>query len=228
MGLDMYLDRFPRYKHYSVRDMNNVDSYLEWLDREKEHGAETKKYSLEEWCGVDEKDLPPKEDLEHLISLARPRTYAWDHKRKYERVKLNEGVAYWRKANAVHKWFVFNIQDDEDDCQYHREVTKENLEELRDICKKILEECVLIKGKVKNGYRIDKNGKEVPNWQEGLVVANPEICKKLLPSTDGFFFGMTEYNEWYIEDVRYTYEVISKILEETDFEKQMIYYCSSW
>lgn len=225
MGLDMYLDRFPRYKHYSVRDMNNVDSYLEWLDREDKY----KKHSLEEWCGVDEKDLPPKEDLDYLISLAKPRTYAWDREKRYERVKLNEGVAYWRKANAIHKWFVDHVQDGEDDCDYHREVTKQDLEELRDACKEILEKCVLVKGKVQNGWKWDdKKKKEIPNYQDGLLVANPDVCERILPSCDGFFFGGTEYNEWYIQDVKYTFETLSKIIEETDFEKQQLWYCSSW
>lgn len=229
MGLDMYLNRFPRYKHYSVLDMEKVDSYLEWLDREKEHGAETKKYTLKEWCGIDEKTLPPKEDLDHLISLAKPRTYAWDYERKYERVKLNDGIAYWRKANAVHKWFVDNIQDGVDDCNYHREVTQQDLEALRDACKEILEKCVLVKGKVQNGWKWDdKKNKEIPNYQDGMLVANPDVCEKILPSCDGFFFGGTGYDEWYMRDIKYTFETLNKVIEETDFEKQQIWYCSSW
>lgn len=27
-----------------------------------------------------------------------------------------EEVAYWRKANAIHRWFVANVQNGEDDC----------------------------------------------------------------------------------------------------------------
>ena len=57
---------------------------------------------------------------------------------------------------------------------------------------------------------------------------NYEVCEKYLPCTSGFSFGSTEYDKWYIDDVTHTYEVIGKILEETDFEKQMIYYRSSW
>lgn len=40
---------------------------------------------------------------------------------------------YWRKANAIHKWFVDNVQNGEDECREHY-VTREQLEELRDAC----------------------------------------------------------------------------------------------
>ena len=44
---------------------------------------------------------------------------------------------YWRKANAVHGWFVENVQDGEDNCrEYH--VSTEALEALADACKKAL------------------------------------------------------------------------------------------
>ena len=45
---------------------------------------------------------------------------------------------YWRKANAIHGWFVENVQDDDDDCKEY-EVDREQLETLRDLCKDILE-----------------------------------------------------------------------------------------
>ena len=45
----------------------------------------------------------------------------------------------WRKANQIHNWFVENVQDGIDDCSYHNEVTKEILEELLDICQRVLD-----------------------------------------------------------------------------------------
>ncbi len=44
-------------------------------------------------------------------------------------------VGYWRKANAIHKWFVDNVQDGKDECQTTY-VSKENLEKLKEICVK--------------------------------------------------------------------------------------------
>ena len=48
-------------------------------------------------------------------------------------------VAYWRKANAIHQWFVENVQDGTDDCgEYH--VSREKLQELLELCKEIVAE----------------------------------------------------------------------------------------
>jgi hypothetical protein len=45
-------------------------------------------------------------------------------------------VAQWRKAHAVHEWFVENVQDGEDNCNEHY-VSREQLEELLDTCRQV-------------------------------------------------------------------------------------------
>jgi len=47
-------------------------------------------------------------------------------------------VGYWRKANAIHRWFVENVQDGRDDCKPYF-VSREQLTELKKICKEVLE-----------------------------------------------------------------------------------------
>jgi hypothetical protein len=55
------------------------------------------------------------------------------------RVKgIEVSAMYWRKANAIHGWFVENCQNGEDNCREHY-VSREQLETLRDLCKDILE-----------------------------------------------------------------------------------------
>jgi hypothetical protein len=61
-----------------------------------------------------------------------------------------------------------------------------------------------------------------------LTAMNSKIARELLPTQCGFFFGSTDYDEYYIEDVKYTIDIITKALETTDFKTQMIYYVSSW
>jgi hypothetical protein len=46
-------------------------------------------------------------------------------------------IGYWRKANAIHKWFVDNVQDGVDDCGYYK-VTKEHLIQLQNTCNEVL------------------------------------------------------------------------------------------
>ena len=49
-------------------------------------------------------------------------------------------VGYWRKANAIHKWFVDNVQDGVDECQYSY-VSRDKLLELKSACEAVHSNC---------------------------------------------------------------------------------------
>jgi len=105
-------------------------------------------------------------------------------------------VAYWRKANQIHSYFVNMVGNGEDRCQ-DIYVDCGQLEELVERCKKVLE--------------------------------NHDLAEELLPTQSGFFFGSTEYDEWYIKNLELTIkqlEPIIKVLKENnDYE---CYYQASW
>ena len=46
-------------------------------------------------------------------------------------------VCYWRKANAIHKWFVDNVQQGKDDCDKY-EVSEKQLRDLLKTVKAVL------------------------------------------------------------------------------------------
>jgi hypothetical protein len=48
-----------------------------------------------------------------------------------------EEIGYWRKQNQIHQWFVENVQNGVDNCGEYC-VSKGQLEDLLEICKKIL------------------------------------------------------------------------------------------
>lgn len=54
-------------------------------------------------------------------------------------VTIELPVAYWRKANAIHRWFVQNCANGEDNCE-PMYVPYEKLVELHDLCAKVLED----------------------------------------------------------------------------------------
>lgn len=56
------------------------------------------------------------------------------------------------------------------------------------------------------------------------VLDHPEKAGVLLPPSSGFFFGSTEIDEYYWEDLRNTKEAIERILRETDWDTEDIYY----
>jgi hypothetical protein len=58
------------------------------------------------------------------------------------------------------------------------------------------------------------------------IIANKDLASTDLPTESGFFFGATEYDDWYYNDLSETVEMIDKALtldQQWDFE-----YHSSW
>ncbi len=125
-------------------------------------------------------------------------TYVREKGEYFKYLSLFEEVGYWRKANHIHSWFVDNCQDGVDECQL-TEVSKEQLERL-------LVDCI-----------------DILNNSENILIA-----KETLPTRSGFFFGGTEYDEYYFNDVRDTIDILKTTLETTDFEEEIVFYRSSW
>lgn len=123
---------------------------------------------------------------------------------------VEEEVMYWRKANHIHNWFVENVQGGEDNCQTSY-VDSEQLTELVKVLKQVKESLEKSKKgvvEVVGGWR---NGEEYKVPVE--VFEETEIAEELLPTASGFFFGGTEYDEYYLETINETLEVLEKELE---------------
>ena len=111
-----------------------------------------------------------------------------------------EEAMYWRKANAIHGWFVDNVQEGNDNCGTYY-VSKEKIKELYDDVRELL-------------TKKDSKGvlKEV---------------KDKLPPVGGFFFGGTEVDEDYWADLEDTKKGLKEILDKKDYMADY-YYHSSW
>jgi hypothetical protein len=126
-----------------------------------------------------------------------------------ERVTFN--VFTWRKSNAIHSWFVEHVQEGNDNCQEYY-VDLEVLESLLEIINKIL--------------GVEDKRKQILNRLDGSKM---KLAKELLPTTSGFFFGDTEYDEYYFEDLENTRVMLEKILNNKEKYKELeFYYNSSW
>lgn len=136
--------------------------------------------------------------------------------------EIVESACCWRKANAIHKWFVDRIENENWDGEsvYFSE---EQLKELIETCEQVIKGSKLVKGKVQNGQRYE-GGRWVPIMEEGMTIEDPTVAKELLPTEEGFFFGSQDYNEWYLDDIKETVKMLEKALEKGgDF-----YYSASW
>jgi hypothetical protein len=107
---------------------------------------------------------------------------------------VEEQIMYWRKANAIHRWFVTNVQAGKDDCGRHN-VSKEQIQTLLDCVEDIIDD--------------------------------PASAELYLPTAEGFFFGSTDYDEWYFSDLKHTKDSFKEILNNWD-DTAEYYYHSSW
>ena len=141
---------------------------------------------------------------------------------------IEEDVAYWRKANQVHQWFVDNVQDGRDDCGTYR-VSIDQIKSLVEICEKISES-------LKNSEKEEKE--VVVGWYNGKektgkisVYKDTSVVEELLPPQQGFFFGSTEIGDMYLEDIEITISQLKPLIDkESDNNKYFsdYYYHSSW
>jgi hypothetical protein len=97
-------------------------------------------------------------------------------------------LGYWRKASAIHAWFIRN--QEQDDCK-PIDVGIEELKELRTTCQQILE--------------------------AGVHPDRLRLADELLPSRAGFFFGPTnlldpEVWAWYLEYLRITVGTVERAI----------------
>ncbi len=102
-------------------------------------------------------------------------------------------VAYWRKSNAIHNWFVKNVQDGVDDCGNYY-VSRDKLKELIALIQEVLD--------------------------------NKQSANKNLPTASGFFFGSTDIDEYYFEDLKYSLDTLKKVSELP--ESLELHYHASW
>lgn len=146
---------------------------------------------------------------------------------KDERIQeIVEEVAYWRKANQIHKWFSDNVAEGDFKNGADMYVSSKQLGELLEVCKKVLAASKLVEGKIENGKTM-VDGKWEPIMEDGKFIEDPTVAKELLPTESGFFFGGTDYDEYYISDIQQTVEQLEKILGE-DEDRASYYYTANW
>lgn len=228
MGLDMYLYRQERIGNYDLKTLLQAKNYYLAIKYEKMHGEiEIKQKSTTEriqdfvndW-GLNEDELKINtEIIEHLRQYVRFHTTNYGF--KYLVLSTSDSndkpeIMYWRKANAIHNWFVENVQNGVDDCDYY-EVSIDQIYDLMDRCGKILSTIPKLENIL--------NSEEYDYVFPTKVV---ETAQEILPTTSGFFFGDTNYNYFYFKEILDTYNELKKLAEDFNSEKYFYYYHSSW
>ena len=135
-------------------------------------------------------------------------------------------VCYWRKANAIHKWFNIHFIKQQDPWGYY-EVHEDDLQGLLLICKllKHLKEnpddpilsCVPTKW-------FDYVQNQSPHWD--CDYADLIAMSILPPDNIGCFFGSGDVDDWYWDNINDTIEQLTDVLENNSYHK--FFYMASW
>ena len=123
-------------------------------------------------------------------------------------------LMYWRKANQIHNWFVQNCQNGVDDCERYV-ITVSDLMKLKELCEKIL--TMTEKRKEMRYPSFGAREKEEVDIL-CLTTEGVEFANKHLPTCSGFFFGLTEYDNWYVWDLENTVEQINAAIDTLNCE----------
>lgn len=214
MGLDMYLEKLPKVEGFSfekidelIQVVGNAEAYdsAQRALKDLSDGQDAKETAIKHELMYFNNDTPDrfKERLSEFVSnpeniamygqylLLTPPTV----KALKDKTGQADEIAYWRKANHIHNWFVKNVQNGIDECQ-SSEVSKEQLEQLLSDCKKVLK--------------------------------HKDQARETLPTASGFFFGGTDYDEYYFQDIKNTIQQIETILNDVDFDENYVFYVASW
>lgn len=141
-----------------------------------------------------------------------------------------EQVGYWRKANQIHDWFIKNCAEGVDNYQ-EVYVSLSKLQELLDTCILVRDNSKVVDGEINNGYTINEDGEKVYNRIPGKVVVDSSVAEDLLPGSEGFFFGGTDYDEYYMDDINNTIEMLEGELNNSsssEFDTPEYSYRASW
>ena len=148
-------------------------------------------------------DTPKDNELFYDLAGRHP---GWIDTAGYQGISISYPIAYWRKANAIHNWFVQNVQDNRDECQKSF-VSSQDLRDLREACQAVLA------------------------TRNNSLVSVSEVAEDVcLAPLAGFFFGGTEYDEWYYQDLEYTVKTIDRLEAVGVFDNAWtdIEYQASW
>lgn len=105
-------------------------------------------------------------------------------------------VGYWRKDNQIHKWFVDNVQAGEDDCGEYR-VSREQLLELRDVCRKVADDNSLAEELLPPQDGFFFGGTELDEWYFEGIKATISILDRILTNPKFDDTGMFSWDFYY-------------------------------
>jgi hypothetical protein len=98
-----------------------------------------------------------------------------------------EEAGYWRKANAIHRWFVENVQDGVDNCGEYF-VPLSSLEELLELCEKVKLNSEQADELLPTSSGFFFGGDEYDEWYFDKIEYTIEVLKEALSDKDSSYY----------------------------------------
>jgi len=139
-----------------------------------------KKYVSKWDYSNDYRDKAVSQEFQDLLPMDTPDITRYG---QFAGITVEYPVGYWRKANAIHNYFVQTLGEGVDECQ-EMYVPRETLSDLRERCQDVIASSDM-----------EQMAQEVG-----------------LETVGGFFFGDTSYGDWYKDDLRLTIDICDHAL----------------
>jgi hypothetical protein len=178
MGLDMYL--YARREISDETTRQAIAGLLTDMTRYDDEGC----YYLSRWRHDDDK----RARTDEVLALAGLTPMLGEESNSgycaLDASWVSVTATYWRKANAVHGWFVTHCQDGVDECQ-EAEVHPEQLAALKAACEAAL---------------------------AAHAAGDDDAAIAAMPPTPGFFFGTYDLDEYWAADLAHTVREIDRLI----------------
>lgn len=193
MGLDMYLNAgraFPAESNEAQNILIAAGLTLEELAAMAKRDPmehETSVY-LSTWSFTEDEERQRAIDVidvAGLLPLTTVDSGGGDLSFTDAGVHVQVAALYWRKANAIHGWFVENCQDGVDECEESDPIDYELLASLADTCKRAV---------------------------EAYDAGRRDEAAKILTPRAGFFFGGTDLDEWWRDNAERTATELERVV----------------
>lgn len=145
--------------------------------------------------------------------------YLFKTKKSDKKRKDTVELMYWRKANAIHKFFYDKCAQDGQEDNDILSVSKEDLIELVQLCQEVLfdlNSCPSTIEKAKNSLG-DEFDYEITKYDS-------QVAREKLPTQSGFFFGSTDYDNYYKSYLTETMNKLQGVILETDWDNENVWY----
>lgn len=207
MGLDIYFHKVKRVRKSNSEPLKTIEEYSKIADkrakdRARRFGNKVVR-SLEQIDADAYTEFYNKEFIDKLPKYTR---YSFVYGDMAYEVKDVE------KVRKFFKMFVDRIYAESD--AYFRKVNFV----YQFFSDKLVDECCFVtKSDLED--MIDRCNK---------VLKNHDLAEKLLPTRSGFFFGSTEYDDWYFSDVKDVRSQFKKLLRGFNEDTDVIFVIMSW